>query len=146
MMEGTKAAKYGPGNCVETFKSTEGHCIMKTNCKQDDIKKYEFGLVCVDKIGVPVRHIFGKDSFDPKETFDTLIVCDECLGLDKVPPKIAENGQLMVISKELGDMRGMMKDLESDVGKLNKKVLGEEKPDAPKAKKEEAKPAAKKEE
>eukprot|EP00747_Dinoflagellata_sp_TGD_P166674 gnl/TRDRNA2_/TRDRNA2_189828_c0_seq1.p1 gnl/TRDRNA2_/TRDRNA2_189828_c0~~gnl/TRDRNA2_/TRDRNA2_189828_c0_seq1.p1 ORF type:complete len:607 (-),score=229.89 gnl/TRDRNA2_/TRDRNA2_189828_c0_seq1:200-2020(-) len=115
MMKNTHPSKYGPDNCVETFKATDGHCIVKTDCKQEAIADYNFGLVCVDRTGVPVRHIFGKDSFDPKETFNTLIECDQCLGLETVPTKIAENGQLMVLSKNITEMADEMKQLEKDL-------------------------------
>jgi len=66
-----EAARYGPDGCVSTWKSPENHCIMQTKCKDVDISKYEFGLVCVDKVGSPVRHLFGKDSFDEEETFES---------------------------------------------------------------------------
>merc|ERR1719371_85299 len=81
--------EYGPDNCVSVYRSDEGHCIMRTDCQKETIVNYEFGLVCVNKQGFgqssPVKHLFGKNSFDPEETFDTLIKCDQCLGLEDIP-------------------------------------------------------------
>mmetsp|Transcript_53454 Transcript_53454/g.153368 ORF Transcript_53454/g.153368 Transcript_53454/m.153368 type:complete len:607 (-) Transcript_53454:45-1865(-) len=118
--------KYGPRGCVSTFKSKEGHCIMQTKCTSLDIKGYSFGLVCVDKIGQPVRHLFGKDSFDPVETFDTLISCDQCLGLEDIPQDVAVNGQVVAMTQEIADMRKIMANLTEEVSILSKKVLADE--------------------
>lgn len=75
-------SRYGPKDCVSTWRSSEGHCIVKTMCQDVDISSYEFGLVCVDSKGMKTRHTFGRGSFDNVETFDTLAECSECLGLD----------------------------------------------------------------
>merc|ERR1719399_570973 len=72
---GDEVVKYGPSKCVSTYKSPQGHCMMQTACSQANITDYEFGLICVDKAGAPTRHLFGRNSFDPDETFDTLIMC-----------------------------------------------------------------------
>lgn len=114
---------YGPKGCVSTFKSQEGHCIMQTRCADEDIKDYSFGLVCVDKIGLPVRHLFGQDSFDPEETFDTLIPCDQCLGLDDIPDAVAVNGQVVALTQEIRSLEVMMQNISESVEKLNEKVF-----------------------
>ena len=36
-------------------------------------RRYNFGLTCVDSEGSTTRHLFGVNSFDPEETFDTLV-------------------------------------------------------------------------
>jgi len=73
---------YGPNSCVSTYRSKSGSCVMKTQCESKDIEGYMFGLICMGKRGDgSVRHLFGKASFKPQETFDTLLLCDQCLGL-----------------------------------------------------------------
>jgi hypothetical protein len=115
--------RYGPNDCVSTYKSSEGHCIMKTDCKARAIKNYEFGLVCVDKTGSPVRHLFGKDSFDPQETFDTLLKCDQCLGLEDIPDAIALNGEVDGMAQDISKLKKMMTTMTKDVANLNQKVF-----------------------
>merc|ERR1712150_298217 len=63
--EPVSIVRYGPKDCVSTYRSAQGHCIMQTQCLQKDIANYSFGLVCVDSIGVPVRHLFGRGSLMP---------------------------------------------------------------------------------
>lgn len=121
--EEPEVVKYGPNGCVSTWRSSEGHCIMRTNCKKEDITKYEFGLVCVDKVGSPVRHLFGQDSFDPEETFDTLIKCDKCLGLEDIPDAVALNGEVMTLSKDIGNLKAVMKNISINVQMLNAEVF-----------------------
>merc|ERR1719188_2393043 len=99
---------------------------MRTKCSKAEIHNYTFGLVCVDKVGAPVRHLFGKESFDPEETFDTLIACDQCLGLEDIPGHVAVNGQIMTLSEEIQDLKGMMKNISKDVERLNERVFGED--------------------
>lgn len=117
---------YGPNKCVATYLSEAGHCIMQTKCTAADIKGYSFGLVCVDKKGEPVRHLFGKDSFDPHETFDTLITCDQCLGLEDIPEDVAVNGQVAVLTQQLAAMKSMMSNLTQQVALLSKRVVVDE--------------------
>lgn len=123
--------RFGPGQCVSTYKSEEGHCIMKTECTDEQVQDFDFGLVCVDKVGRPTRHLFGRGSFDRSETFDTLIQCNECLGLEDVPSNIAVNGQIMVLSNEVRQLRSMMKNITLDVTQLNQQVLGNALPAQP---------------
>mmetsp|Transcript_64908 Transcript_64908/g.120797 ORF Transcript_64908/g.120797 Transcript_64908/m.120797 type:complete len:419 (-) Transcript_64908:82-1338(-) len=125
--------QYGPKGCVTTYKSSEGHCIMETSCEEEDIQNYEFGLVCVDDVGMPTKHLFGKGSFDPVETFDTLIVCEQCLGLEDIPDEVALNGQVAMLSKEVEDLKLEMGNVTKDVAKLNKKVFGANMAPAPAA-------------
>jgi len=114
---------FGPNGCVSTWKSQEGHCMIKTDCKKSDISKYEFGLVCVDKVGSPVRHLFGKDSFDKEETFDTLIKCDKCLGLEDIPDEVALNGEVVTMSKDISNLKDVMKNISINVQMLNEEVF-----------------------
>jgi len=124
-----KVVSFGPSDCVATYKNGEGHCVLQTSCDEEKRSDettwsaYEFGLICVDTNGVPVRHSFGKDSFDTTETFDTLIECDQCMGLDEVSEDVALTGQVVVLADEIKSMSGMMKNITSDVTKLNEKVF-----------------------
>jgi len=118
-----KMVNYGPNQCVSTYRAEDGNCIMQTQCKKEDIKDYDFGLICVDKAGLPVRHLFGKDSFDPDETFNTLIQCHQCLGLDDIPGRVALNGQVVQLSDEVKVLRAMMTNLTSNLAKLNAAVF-----------------------
>lgn len=109
---------YGPNDCVSTYKSEEGHCIMETACTKEDVDGYEFGLVCVSKEGVPVRHLFGTDSFDPVETFDTLITCEQCLGLTNIPRELMQNGQIHVLSTKVHTLEAKVANLTDKMDQL----------------------------
>merc|ERR550514_1367987 len=109
------AAFYGPGGCVTTYKGPSGSCIMETNCEGENMADFTYGLMCVDGKGERVRHVFMGDAFDPVETFDTLIDCDMCLGLDSAG------------SVGLGQEVGALKD---EVKKLAEKVDALEAPAA----------------
>lgn len=65
--------------------------MIKTECAEKDIDNYNFKFICVDESGEHVRHVFGKGSFDPEETFDTLVTCTSCT---------ADADDLMVSAKQ----------------------------------------------
>jgi hypothetical protein len=119
----SEAIKYGPDSCVSVWRSAAGHCIMSTECDKKAIAEYEFGLVCVDKKGSPVKHLFGKNSFDPKETFDTLIKCEQCLGLEEIPDTVNLAGEVASMAKEIKSITDAMKDISVNVNMLNLKVF-----------------------
>lgn len=128
--------KYGPGNCVETFRSTTGTCMVKTQCKDQDINNYDFGLLCVQNTtsGENVRHLFGKNSFDPEEEFDTLIKCEKCLGLKAEATQTAATvvdanvksedlvKKVNTLVDEVGAMQAGLETIKDDVKVLNEKV------------------------
>lgn len=118
-----EVVRYGPSKCVSTYKSPQGHCMMETACSKANVTDYEFGLICVDKAGAPTRHLFGKNSFDPDERFDTLIECDQCLGLEDIADDVALTGQVVALSKDIKDLKNMMVNITTDVMKLNEKVF-----------------------
>lgn len=115
--------RFGPDQCVSTYRSAEGNCILKTECAEAEVSNYNFGLVCVDKIGRPTRHLFGEGSFDPSETFDTLIKCNECLGLEDVPSLVSANGQVMILSNEIRQLDLKMFNLTKDVSRLKEEFM-----------------------
>jgi len=117
--------QYGPENCIQTY-SKKGHCFIHTQCANVDLSNFNVGMVCVDKSGVPVRHLYGIDSFDAEEIFDTMLTCEHCLGLESMPGKSALNTQVQSLSKEISAVEAMMHNLSANVGMLNKEVFGAE--------------------
>jgi len=160
--------KYGPGDCVETWRGTTGTCTVRTRCKDQDVSNYDFGMLCVQNTssGENVKHLFGKGSFDKEEEFDTLIKCEQCLGLkadpapadpapaatpaaNADPEKLVEKVNNLVA--EVGTMTTDMGKLKDEVKSLNEKVPklyggGEEKKEEKKEEKPEEKKEEKKEE
>jgi hypothetical protein len=117
------AVSYGPSNCVSVYKSSEGHCVMQTQCDGINIDSYDFGLVCVDDKGFPVKHLFGKGSFDSKETFDTLVKCEKCLGLDELPDQVHLAGEVATMEKDVASITAVMKNISANVKMLNEAVM-----------------------
>jgi len=115
------AAFYGPGGCVATFRSPDGTCVMQTRCAEQKTDDYEYGLTCVDDKGVSTRHLFGAGSFNAVETFDTLIKCDLCLGVDtgKATPEVKE------LADDVFALQNEMKVLKDDVDLIKDKLEGE---------------------
>jgi hypothetical protein len=119
---GAELVSYGPNSCVSTYKSEEGHCILETKCQNVAIEKYNIGLICVDKVGAPVRHNFGKGSFAAEEVFDTLIPCDQCLGTEDIPDALEMNGRVMTLSKEVMKIDSVLSNISSDLKIIGKVV------------------------
>merc|ERR1719443_80134 len=81
------------------------------------------GLICVDDKGYPVKHLFGKNSFDAKETFDTLIKCERCMGLDNIPDSVVLAGDVATMGKDISALKDVMKNISINVKMLNDKVF-----------------------
>merc|ERR1719456_1922564 len=113
-----RVVRYGPNDCISTYESKSGTCIMETNCDAKNITDYEFGLICIEKDGTPVRHIFGKNSFDPTETFDTLIQCNQCLGIDDFQTDVALAEDVEGLATEVKEMKDSIGALKKDVAEL----------------------------
>lgn len=128
---GSEGVKYGPNGCVSVHKNPENHCIMSTSCAGSEMVNYEYGLVCVDKVGSPVKHLFGKDSFDPVESFDTLIQCNECLGLEDVPGGVALAGEVSVLAKAISGLKAAVTNISMKVWRLDAEVLRTTTPSSP---------------
>jgi len=128
-------AKYGPDGCISTYLSPKNTCMMKTDCKKqaEALKDYDFGLTCVDSDGKSVRHLFGTNSFDPEETFDTLIDCKLCIGLDvsKMEKKETLATAVGKLKAEVQSLSKGMTEVEADVKKLNEKVFPDKAAPAP---------------
>jgi len=118
-------AKYGPGKCVSTWKDQNtSRCIMQTKCQKSEVSGYEYGLICEDEKGNQIQHLFGTGSFEMEETFDTLIVCDKCRGMDgnftAAPPLNATEVQELADNVKKLDTR--LKNIAKQVTRLNEKV------------------------
>jgi hypothetical protein len=141
--DSTKLGKFGPGNCIATWRNEDGHCEIETKCKEHDISKYAVKFICIDAGGEKVRHVFAVGSFDPEEQFDTLIECNKCLAekqetIEVIADTPAHGQKKEKESEELGgsplaELRSEVKDLEAfmmntsaELQKLNKKVYSED--------------------
>jgi hypothetical protein len=118
-----EAVKFGPHDCVKTYRNKAGTCVVETNCSADDIEHYEFGFLCKEKGGDSTRHLFGRNSFDPKETFDTLISCEECLGLEDVEETAASNAKIGRLEEDVKGIEDSLKKIGSRVEQLEHKVF-----------------------
>jgi ribosomal protein L14 len=114
---------YGPNHCVSVHKSKSGRCVMKTSCVAADIENFEFGFVCVDKEGATVRHLFGTNSFDPSEAFDTQVSCETCLGLEDMPGDMVLSGRVSLLSDEVMSLSHSLSSLTKKVNELNGNFL-----------------------
>merc|ERR1719324_1363478 len=106
------ASFYGPGGCVAVY-TKDGTCWMQTRCQGQNISDYDFGMNCADSDGQITKHMFGKNSFDPEETFDTLVSCEQCLALDQEPAKGVSDLAITVLSleKELDAIKADVKSI-----------------------------------
>jgi len=112
------AAFYGPGGCVAAFRSAQGTCVMQTRCGGQNLTGYEFGVGCVDSEGDTTQHLFGKNSFDPEETFDTLVECQKCVGKDATESP----SQLHALSSSVKTLQEEMKEVAQDMEAIKAKL------------------------
>lgn len=120
--------------------------MMQTRCSEQNIANYVFGLTCLSADG-PQRHVFGQGSFAPEETFDTLIVCEECSRDDGVPlpvqgsvatttaaPRLSPPnstvelahegaGDMRALTSDIAELRNDMQTLAVKVDELNRRVF-----------------------
>lgn len=143
----TSVAKFGPANCVSTWRNEDGHCEVETQCKDQDISKYAVKFICIDAGGEKVRHVFAGGSFDSEEQFDTLIECNKCMAekqetieiIADAPPgahgkakkEVAklddpEQSPLMALRAEVKDLEGFMMNTSAELQKLNAKVYSKD--------------------
>jgi len=129
----SEKANYGPAGCVSTWRSkTTGTCMMETSCGPPkmaaavNLTNYEFGLLCVTGKNELSQQLFGKDSFAHIETFDTLIKCTHCLGLDEV--KVGGGGSAASamtpdIAQDVAEIRSSLATMGTQIAALNAKVF-----------------------
>lgn len=114
--------------------------MIKTECEEKDIDKYNFKFICVDESGEHVRHVFGKGSFDPEETFDTLVTCSGCTAdaddlmvsakqskgdnnTNKTAGPTSTNALLRQIAADVGELKVEMANASQNVERLNAAVF-----------------------
>jgi len=116
-----KAEWYGPEECVGVWRDDKsGTCIMQTDCDEDiQLNVYEFGLICMQDLEM-TRHIFGMDSFAHKETFSTLISCDQCKALDEY---MDGTKAVNALTSAVKGMKDDMKNVTGEVVKLKAEVF-----------------------
>jgi len=115
------ASFYGPASCIATFPGPAGSCIMQTACKDvEGLSGYQYGLTCVDDKGESVRHMFGADSFDPVETFDTRIECSLCLGLGSAVPAGDVTETVAALKEEVAELKKDMSEVKAKLAPAEK--------------------------
>lgn len=112
----------GPDNCVSIFRKKDSStCVIHTDCEKEHMDSYEFGLDCVDKNNMQVRHLFGRDSFLPNEWFDTLITCNLCLANSYSDTDTVQmDARLDKLEKSVTKLKDTMTTLEDKVDKVAK--------------------------
>jgi len=115
------ASFYGPSSCVASYRSPTGTCIVETRCtgKEEQLKDYNVGLTCIEAEGSTTRHLFGVNSFDPEETFDTLIPCKLCLGLDG-EALVAQN--LTALAKSVSSLADGIEEVKKEVAEIKEEL------------------------
>ncbi|CAD7934971.1 unnamed protein product [Amoebophrya sp. A25] len=107
----------------------KGVCIIKTDCGVVDqlaFQAYPIGLIATDKNGVPVRHLFGPNSFDRVEEFNTLIRASSCFGLDETSEAVTLEGEIKALSKTITTMQRKVDELTSEQSETSAKLLEED--------------------
>lgn len=128
---------YGPSNCIETWlvpdkeKSQDkeaGYCYVKTQCQNVDtnvFKNYPMGVIASNHAGAPVRHLFGKDSFNVEEEFNTLIRATGCYGLDETAEAVSMENEIQALSKVIYGVKQQVDKLNGQVGTAQTLLLKE---------------------
>jgi len=75
---------FGPGACVGLKRSITGSCVLRTQCKDQNISQQDFAFVCFNPgASMPhALHSFGRGGFKKDESFDTKVHCKECMSVD----------------------------------------------------------------
>ena len=108
---------------------------MATSCVPTaDLTHFKFGLLCVGADTLLTRHLFGEGTFGNNETFDTLIKCNYCYGMNQVDA--ANQTQLVKVSvpavavvppsemqTKMAEMEKKVGALEADVAQLKQQVV-----------------------
>jgi len=92
--EDADVARYGPDGCVSAWRSAASHCVIRTDCSglTESMANFSVSFLCVDATGESSRHSFGAGAFGAQDTFDTLISCSSCAGVDDDVPAAPSAG------------------------------------------------------
>lgn len=115
-IEPEEVTHFGPKACISTFLAPTGTCLIRTRCKNVDLSGFNIGVTCLDTSGGYTRYLFGKEVFQPLETFDTQLQCYKCLGVGAESSMFAAHSAL---PKQLMEDVGSLK---SDVENLAEQV------------------------
>lgn len=136
---------YGPQNCIETWLKPDsasgnananvtdgeaGVCYVRTKCSTIDttvFQEYPIGVIASDKDGVPVRHLFGANSFDKSEEFNTLIRATACYGMDQTAEAITLENEIKALSRVVYGVKKDVAMLKGDVNASETLLLNEHK-------------------
>jgi len=120
-----EAAVFGPEYCLTTFRAPAGTCLIRTRCADVDLSGFNVGLTCLDKSGGYTRYLFGKDTFEKEETFDTLIECSKCLGVSSESSMFAMHALLpRNIVEDVGTLKTSVETLSEKVRVLQQASIG----------------------
>mmetsp|Transcript_103840 Transcript_103840/g.292221 ORF Transcript_103840/g.292221 Transcript_103840/m.292221 type:complete len:161 (+) Transcript_103840:124-606(+) len=94
--EDADVARYGPDGCVSAWRSAASHCVIRTDCSglTESMANFSISFLCVDATGESSRHSFGAGAFGGQDTFDTLISCSSCAGVDDDVPAAPSAGAI----------------------------------------------------
>lgn len=132
-----EVALAGPEHCVRTFRSPGGTCVLETRCKGVDTRGYVFGFTCVGPEGKSKRHMYDQGHVGLKESIDTEVECEACLGLDTRPaveaPRPAEPGlqpdplqeEVAGLVESVSDLKQELHWLASNVTRINAAVASQ---------------------
>jgi len=105
---------------TEPLKHDLESCVLHSECTAEQAEKYQFGLTCetdgatTDQKTIE-RHIFGENSFEKGEWFDTLIECTRCLSMEDT---FAHDEEVDALSGRVSKLEETVKSIKEDVEKL----------------------------
>eukprot|EP00927_Polykrikos_kofoidii_P061208 TRINITY_DN56074_c0_g1_i1.p1 TRINITY_DN56074_c0_g1~~TRINITY_DN56074_c0_g1_i1.p1 ORF type:complete len:300 (-),score=39.88 TRINITY_DN56074_c0_g1_i1:65-880(-) len=131
------AVRIGPEGCVSLWTTNASHCMIRTECNNVDMRDYSIQFICADRAGGRTRQMFGTNSFDSEELFDTLIICDRCEPDDgrddevsdvdpkQMPKELDLSETVGNLTKEIAKLKVEMTRSKQTVRKLEAKVMSE---------------------
>mmetsp|Transcript_9823 Transcript_9823/g.17791 ORF Transcript_9823/g.17791 Transcript_9823/m.17791 type:complete len:580 (+) Transcript_9823:123-1862(+) len=75
--------RFGPDDCIKLSSSQGGTCVITTNCNNADLSGVTFSFMCMNPGQVSTIHSFGQGGFAQQEVYDTEILCDSCVSVDR---------------------------------------------------------------
>mmetsp|Transcript_144873 Transcript_144873/g.255357 ORF Transcript_144873/g.255357 Transcript_144873/m.255357 type:complete len:422 (-) Transcript_144873:72-1337(-) len=115
-VEPEEVTHFGPKACVSTFQAPTGTCLIRTRCKDVDLSGFNIGVTCLDNSGGYTRYLFGKEVFQPVETFDTQLQCFKCLGVGAESSIFAAHTALpKQLMEDVGSLKMDVENLEERV-------------------------------
>mmetsp|Transcript_49494 Transcript_49494/g.105816 ORF Transcript_49494/g.105816 Transcript_49494/m.105816 type:complete len:496 (+) Transcript_49494:205-1692(+) len=111
-----QTAFYGPSACIATYLSDRGTCMIETRCSGiAGLPEFTVGLTCLDQTGDYTRYLFGKDSFQPEEVFDSTLRCQACLGVGDEPVQQLRTLVPKLLVEDVGMLKEEVRTLRQEV-------------------------------